>query len=109
EHLKSVYWSHVRNNYLLCTSYGRLTSQFLDFKWYPYFEPFLDLISDQLSKSLYVRFRYGCLPLKSFTSPWCSTSLTDQCPSCNGSAETVVHFMFICPAYGLARRKWLRP
>ena len=113
--LSKTAFKEIYCNYVMSCSYsgraqGRLTMSFLDIKSHYFYESFLDRITPPHARQLYLKLRYGTLPLNSFNCRWSSsTILTDKCQFCPDQVETTHHVFFFCPEYTTPRKKWIVP
>ena len=89
---------------------GSQTISFFTFKDSPAFEPFLDFIKSNYHRSLFLRFRYGTLPIGMNIVKWRNEEGMElTCPVCLHHQESEEHFLFFCPHYFRPRKKWTIP
>lgn len=81
-------------------------------KTYQEYHNFLEEIEPFLAKILYMKFRYGILQIRSYTSKWKmnATHETETCTLCTlDQAKNIAYTLFFCTVYNRQRRKWMCP
>ena len=60
------------------------------------------------SRSWYICFRLGILPVAKFTSNWKNSApASSLCLVCHVSEESIELFLFFCPGFRSQRKRWL--
>ena len=107
-----AYWNHIAQITSSNPGSGSLSANFLTHKPEAKFEEYLDQIEPRIAKSLFMKFRFGILALKSYTSNW-SSSNPQPCTLCDlctlRQEENSMHILFFCPAYSKPRQRWIKP
>ncbi|KAJ1117839.1 hypothetical protein NDU88_006035 [Pleurodeles waltl] len=107
--LVSAYHEQKLAMALDCKNEGSLTSVFAQSKDSYRLERVLDAMSPVLARKLFLQWRYGTLPLRSYTWSWSTLPSTKLCPTCVGAEESDLHVVLFCPTYKAARKYWLLP
>ncbi|KAJ1202464.1 hypothetical protein NDU88_006264 [Pleurodeles waltl] len=95
--LVSAYHEQKLAMALDCKNVGSLTSVFAQSKDSYRLERVLDAMSPVLARKLFLQWRYGTLPLRSYTCSWSTLPSTKLCPTCVGAEESDLHVVLFCP------------
>lgn len=106
---KAAYWASIKEKRLsLLVNLNNLSSEFFLHKDEFRLEAYWDCIACPPDRKLFHQFRVGSIPLRAFSSRW-NRENDDKYVFCEDCPETTAHMLFVCPAYSLPRKRWIKP